>query len=50
MNDTHGDGLDALASFVGGPCFAFFEFLFLLIEGFFNIPVQATALVEDACS
>ena len=38
--------LDALAVLAGAPSFAFVEFLFLLVEGFFDGPTQATALVE----
>jgi hypothetical protein len=48
VDDAHGDGLDALAGFAGGPGFAFVEFLFLLVEGFFDVSPQAAALVEGA--
>ena len=47
-NDTHGDGLDALAGLAGGPGFAFVEFLFLLVEGFFDVPAQAATWVDCA--
>ena len=47
-NDTHGDGLDALAGLAGGPGFAFVEFLFLLVEGFFEVPAQAATWVDCA--
>lgn len=38
VDDTHGNGLDAIAGFAGGPSFAFVELLFLRIEGIFNVP------------
>ena len=46
VDDAHGDRLDALAFFAGAPGFAFVEFLFLLVEGFFDGSTQAAALVE----
>ena len=37
-NATYGDALDALGGLAGGPGFAVVEFLFLLVEGFFDVP------------
>jgi len=46
MDDAHGDGLNALALLASAPSFGFVEFLLLLVEGFFDVPAQAAALVE----
>ena len=47
-NATYGDGLDALAGLAGGPSFAVVEFLFLLVEGFLDVPAQAATWVDCA--
>ena len=46
VDDAHGDRLDAFALLASAPGFAFVEFLFLLVEGFFDVPTQAAAWIE----
>jgi hypothetical protein len=48
VDEAHGGGLDALDCLAVGPGFAFVEFLLLPVEGFFDVPPQAAALVEAA--
>ncbi len=48
MDNAHGDGLDVLTGLTGAPSFAFIELLFLLVEGFFDIPTLAMAWVEGS--
>lgn len=41
-----GDGLDFLGRITGRRSFALIEFLFLLVEGFLDVPLQPVDLAE----
>jgi len=48
VGDADGDGLDALADLIGGPCLGLVELAFLLVERLLDVPAQTPDLVDNA--